>query len=216
TLDENIQKQLAHEEQQGHTLVVIFDGKQLLAWIALGDELREEASDVINRLQMQGITVSLLTGDRESSAQAIVAQLDTLKPIQVIAEVLPGEKSDKIKSLQAQGFRVGMVGDGVNDAPALTQADVGIAMGQATDISAHASDVVLLGGLNKLPTAFSLSEQTMRTIKQNLAISLGYNILVIPLAMGGMIHPLFAAIAMPLSSLLVIGNALFIHKRVKG
>ncbi len=216
TLDESVQKQLEHEEQQGHTLVVVFDDTQLLAWIALGDELREDASDVISKLQAQGITVSLLTGDRQGSAQAIVAQLNTLKPIQVIAEVLPGQKSDKIKSLQDQGFRVGMVGDGVNDAPALTQADVGIAMGQATDISAHASDVVLLGGLDKLPTALSLSKQTMKTIKQNLAISLGYNILVIPLAMGGMIHPLFAAIAMPVSSLLVIGNALLIHKRVKG
>ncbi|MCF6207953.1 MAG: HAD-IC family P-type ATPase, partial [Ghiorsea sp.] len=216
TIPENTEQQLAAEEQLGHTLVVIFDAHQLLAWVALGDELRPEASDVINTLQQQGIGISLLTGDREGSAKAIVSQLKTLKPIQVIAEVLPHEKADKIKSLQAQGLAVGMIGDGVNDAPALTQANVGIAMGQATDISAHAADVVLLGGLDKLPTAFTLSKQTMRTIKQNLAISLGYNILVIPLAMSGMIHPLFAAIAMPVSSLLVIGNALLIHKRVKG
>ena len=215
-IPEDTKQQLAQEEQLGHTLVVVFDAHQLLAWIALGDKLRPEASDVINTLQQQGISISLLTGDREGSAKAIVSQLKTLKPIQVIAEVLPHEKADKIKSLQAQGLAVGMIGDGVNDAPALTQANVGIAMGQATDISAHAADVVLLGGLDKLPTAFTLSKQTMRTIKQNLAISLGYNILVIPLAMSGMIHPLFAAIAMPASSLLVIGNALLIHKRVKG
>ncbi len=216
TLTDEMSKQLQLEEEQGHTLAVIFDDKELLAWVALGDELRKESSSVINALQSQGITVSLLTGDRKASAQAMAAQLNTLQPIQVIAEVLPGEKADKIKALQTQGFHVGMVGDGVNDAPALTQADVGIAMGQATDVSAHAADVVLLGGLSKLPTAFSLSTQTMKTIKQNLALSLGYNIFVIPLAMGGMIHPLFAAIAMPISSLLVIGNALLIHKRVKG
>ncbi|MDQ7004129.1 MAG: heavy metal translocating P-type ATPase [Ghiorsea sp.] len=216
TLENDILKTFEHEENQGHTLVAIFDEQQLLAWFSLGDELRPEASAVIRSLQQQGIGVSLLTGDREGSARAIVAQLDILQPIQVIAEVLPNEKADKIKELQAQGLAVGMIGDGVNDAPALTQADVGIAMGQATDISAHAADVVLLGGLDKLPTAFSLSKQTMRTIKQNLAISLGYNILVIPLAVVGMIHPLFAAIAMPASSLLVVGNALLIHKRVKG
>ena len=215
-LDNNILKVFEHEENQGHTLVAIFDDKQLLAWVSLGDELRAEASEVIRALQQQGVGVSLLTGDREGSAKAIAAQLKTLHPIQVIAEVLPNEKADKIKELQAQGLAVGMIGDGVNDAPALTQANVGIAMGQATDISAHAADVVLLGGLDKLPLAFSLSKQTMRTIKQNLAISLGYNILVIPLAMAGFIHPLFAAIAMPASSLLVIGNALLIHKRVKG
>lgn len=215
-LEKKVVANLALEEAKGHTLVVVFDERGLLAWISLGDELRPEASQVIQILQQQGISISLLTGDRQGSAKAIADQFEALQPIQVIAEVLPGEKADKIKALQAQGLSIAMVGDGVNDAPALTQADVGIAMGQATDISAHAADVVLLGGLDKLPIAFSLSKQTMRTIKQNLVISLGYNILVIPLAIAGMIHPLFAAIAMPASSLLVIGNALLIHKRVKG
>ncbi len=215
-LEENVATKLKLEEAKGHTLVVVFDDTRLLAWISLGDELRPEASQVIRMLQQQGISISLLTGDRQGSAEAIVAQLQTTHPIQVIAEVLPDQKAAKIKALQAQNLSVAMVGDGVNDAPALTQADVGIAMGQATDISAHAADIVLLGGLEKLPIALNLSKQTMRTIKQNLAISLGYNVLVIPLAIGGMIHPLFAAIAMPASSLLVIGNALLIHKRVKG
>jgi Cu2+-exporting ATPase len=204
------------EENKGHTIVVAFAEKQLLAWFALGDELRPEAAEVLQQLQDRGVSLSLLTGDRQASAHAIVTALKLKQPIHVFAEVLPGEKADKVKVLQSQGHSVGMVGDGVNDAPALTQADVGIAMGQATDISAHAADVVLLGGLDKLPTAFDLSKQTMRTIKQNLGISLGYNVLVIPLAMAGMIHPLFAALAMPASSLLVIGNALLIHKRVKG
>ena len=207
---------IENEETKGNTIVVAFTEQQLLAWFALGDELRHDASEVLQSLQNQGVGISLLTGDRQASADAMVSQLQLQQPIQVLAEVLPGEKADKIKALQHQGHQVAMVGDGVNDAPALTQADVGIAMGQATDISAHAADVVLLGGLDKLPLAFELARQTMKTIKQNLAISLGYNILVIPLAMAGMVHPLFAAIAMPASSLLVIGNALLIHKRVKG
>ncbi len=215
-IPDHVMEAIEAEEHKGFTIVAVFDEKQLLAWIALGDALRPEAAQVIQTLQQQGIGISLLTGDRQGSAEAIVTQLQDIQPIQVIAEVLPHEKADKIKQLQGQGLTIGMVGDGVNDAPALTQANVGIAMGQATDISAHAADVVLLGGLDKLTIAFNLSKQTMKTIKQNLAISLTYNILVIPLAMAGMVHPLFAAIAMPTSSLLVVGNALLIHKRVKG
>ncbi|MDX8381242.1 MAG: heavy metal translocating P-type ATPase [Ghiorsea sp.] len=216
SINNDTMAQFEAEEDKGYTIAAVFDDNTLLAWFTLGDELRPEAKLVVHTLQQQGIQVSILTGDREKPAMAIAKQLASDQhDIQVFAEVLPGQKSDKIKSLQAKNLLVGMIGDGVNDAPALTQANVGIAMGQATDVSAQAADVVLLGGLKKLPLAIQLSSQTMRTIKQNLGLSLGYNALVIPLAIGGYIHPLFAAIAMPVSSFLVIGNALLIHKRVK-
>jgi len=215
-ISNDIMAQFEAEEDKGYSIAAVFDENTLLAWFTLGDELRPEAKQVVHTLQQQGIQISILTGDREKPALSIAKQLASDNhEIHVFAEVLPGQKADKIRSLQAQHLLVGMIGDGVNDAPALTQANVGIAMGQATDISAQAADVVLLGGLKKLPLALQLSTQTMRTIKQNLGLSLGYNALVIPLAIGGYIHPLFAAIAMPISSLLVIGNALLIHKRVK-
>jgi len=223
SIDTETTKTIHEQELLGNTIVVVFDNEQLLAWFALGDELRPESASVIQALVKAGKGVSLLTGDRTAAAHAIAKQLlqksgehGQAKGMDVIAEVLPGDKAKQIKKLQAQGLAVAMVGDGINDAPALTQANIGIAMGQATDISAQAADLVLLGGLDRLTVAIRLSAQTMRTIKQNLALSLGYNVLAVPLAMAGMIHPLFAAIAMPASSLLVIGNALLIHRRVKG
>ncbi|OIQ00974.1 MAG: copper-translocating P-type ATPase [Zetaproteobacteria bacterium CG2_30_46_52] len=217
TASPSILQQWESAESAGATVVVLFDNTQVLAWFALGDELRSEANDVLQTLQARGVGLSLITGDRQGAATAMCNQLQPLDPpINVIAEVLPGDKASKVKALQSQGLCVGMVGDGVNDAPALTQANVGIAMGQATDISAQAADIVLLGGLDRLPVALELSRQTMRTIRQNLGLSIGYNILVVPLAIAGMVHPLLAAILMPASSLLVIGNALLIHKRVKG
>lgn len=217
TVSAENKQQWDRAEIAGATVVVLFDDFSLLAWFSLGDELRSEANAVLQTLQSRGIQLSLITGDRQGAANAICQQLQDLQPpMQVIAEVLPSDKASKIKVLQSKGLRVGMVGDGVNDAPALTQANVGIAMGQATDISAQAADIVLLGGLDRLPVALELSRQTMRTIKQNLGLSIGYNVLVVPLAIAGMVHPLLAAILMPVSSLVVIGNALLIHKRVKG
>ena len=222
-LDREIAKTIHEQELLGHTIVVVFDNEQLLAWFALGDELRPESASVIQVLIKAGKGISLLTGDRTAAAHAIANQLfqnsgdnSQANTIDIIAEVLPGDKAEQIRKLQAQGLAVAMIGDGINDAPALTQANIGIAMGQATDISAQAADMVLLGGLDQLSVAIRLSAQTMRTIRQNLALSLSYNVLVLPLAMAGMIHPLFAAIAMPASSLLVIGNALLIRRRVKG
>jgi Cu2+-exporting ATPase len=213
----DVQQQMGEQESLGLTVVAIFTEKELLGWFALGDELRPEARDVVSHLQQRGIEVSILSGDRKAVVEAIATELTSQHqaPLHLMAEVLPGDKTERIKALQEQGIKVCMVGDGINDAPALTQANVGMAVAHATDISAHASDVVLLGGLEKVRMAIELSTQTMRTIKQNLGISLGYNALVIPLAVAGMVHPLLAAIAMPASSLLVIFNALRIRPKMK-
>ncbi|MCF7821937.1 MAG: heavy metal translocating P-type ATPase [Mariprofundaceae bacterium] len=213
----DIQQQMDEQESLGLTVVVIFTENELLGWFALGDELRPEAKDVVRQLQQQGIEVSILSGDRRAVVEAIAAQLTSQQqtPLHLMAEVLPGDKTERIKALQDQGMKVCMIGDGINDAPALTQANVGMAVAHATDISAHAADVVLLGGLEKVRTAIELSAQTMRTIKQNLGISLGYNVMVIPLAVAGLVYPLLAAIAMPASSLLVIFNALRIRSKMK-
>ena len=212
-----VQQQMDECEAQGLTIAAMFAAKELLGWFALGDELRPEAKAVVKQLQQRGLAVSILSGDREAVVEAIALQLtsDGQPPMQLMAEVLPGDKTRYIQSLQQQGQKVCMVGDGVNDAPALTQADVGMAVAHATDISAQAADVVLLGGLEKVRMAIELSRQTMRAIKQNLALSLGYNALVIPLAVAGLVHPLLAAIAMPASSLLVIANALRIRSKMK-
>ena len=214
---EAVQKQMDEREAMGLTIAAIFTNKELLGWFALGDELRPEAKSVVKHLQQRGIEVSILSGDRKAVVEAIALQLssENQPSLHLMAEVLPGDKTRRIQSLQEQGAKVCMVGDGVNDAPALTQADIGMAVAHATDISAHAADVVLLGGLEKVRMAIALSEQTMRTIKQNLALSLGYNVLVIPLAVAGLVHPLLAAIAMPASSLLVIANALRIRSKMK-
>lgn len=184
------------------------------AMIGVEDPLRKDASDLVMNLKQEGMKLTLLSGDRQRTAEAIA---DRLGGMPVIAEVLPEQKDQVIDQLQQDAHRVAMVGDGVNDAPALVRADVGIAMGSGTDVSIASADIVLMSSeLDKVRLASGLSRRTLRTIRQNIAISIAYNLVMVPLAMSALVTPLVAAISMPISSLLVIGNAARIRTLFKG
>ncbi|HID01478.1 MAG TPA: heavy metal translocating P-type ATPase, partial [Piscirickettsiaceae bacterium] len=198
--------QLAQRAQEkGQTAIWVARDNAVVALLFLADELREDAHELIKRLKAQGKKVTLLSGDRQAVAEEIARQLGGMT---VIAEVLPADKHAVIARLQAQGDRVAMVGDGINDAPALVQAHVGIALGSGTDISMDSADVVLMNNeLLAVDTAVRLSARTLKTIRQNIASSIAYNVIMVPLAMSATLTPLIAAITMPISSLVVIGNA---------
>ncbi|VAX07647.1 Type cbb3 cytochrome oxidase biogenesis protein CcoI; Copper-translocating P-type ATPase [hydrothermal vent metagenome] len=176
-----------------------------IAVIAIEDRIRPGAPELVEALKQESMQLTMLSGDRWSTAEAIAKRLGG---IDVIAEVLPEDKDRVIADLQQGGHRVAMVGDGVNDAPALVRSDVGIALGSGTDVSIASADIVLMSSeLEKVRLASALSRRTLRTIRQNIAISITYNIIMVPLAMAAVVTPLVAAISMPISSLLVIGNA---------
>ena len=184
------------------------------AVIGIEDRIREGAAELIADLKREGMQVTLLSGDRRSTAEAIAQRLGGMA---VIADVLPEEKDRVIGELQAGGQKVAMVGDGVNDAPALVRADVGIALGSGTDVSIASADIVLMSSeLAKVHLASALSRRTLRTIRQNIGISITYNIIMVPLAMAAFVTPLVAAVSMPVSSLLVIGNAARIRTLFRG
>ncbi len=199
--------------EMGVAVIVIVEGV-VKGIIVVFDQIRSEASEMIQALHARNIGITLLTGDSQAAADKVASELGG--NIEVIAEVMPQDKSQVIESLQAKGLCVAMVGDGVNDAPALVRADVGIAMGGGTDVSLDCADMVLMGNqLSRVLFALDLSKQTIRTIKQNINLSLGYNVIVVPMAMSASLTPVFASIAMPISSLLVIGNAILIRRRAK-
>ncbi|MDG6774518.1 heavy metal translocating P-type ATPase [Thiomicrorhabdus sp. ZW0627] len=191
--------------QMAQTSIWIAKDGQVQAVLFLEDEIRPEALDLIKRLKDKGKQVTLLSGDQTIVAQRVAEKLGGMD---VIAEVLPEDKNQVIRELQEKGQKVSMVGDGVNDAPALVRADVGIALGSGTDVSMDSADIVLLNNdILSVDTAIELSARTLKTIKQNIASSITYNVIMVPLAMSGVLTPLIAAITMPLSSLVVIGNA---------
>jgi len=203
-------------EQQGKTVVFLSTTKTLMGIIAVADQLKPFAKEAVQELHRLGKKSMLITGDNERTGKAIASQVGI---DDVMANVLPAQKAEKIKELQSKGLKVAMVGDGINDAPALTQADVGIAIGSGTDIAIEAGNVVLIkDDLRDVVTAMSLSKHTMYKIKQNLFWAFVYNIVLIPVAAGvlypltgWLLNPVLAGIAMAFSSVSVVSNSLLMR-----
>jgi len=201
--------------EQGNGVVYCAVNGKGIAVMGVGDRLRPDAPALISALKRDGMVLTLLSGDRREAAEKVAEQLGG--GIEVIAEVRPEDKDRVIAGLQQGNHRVAMVGDGINDAPALVRADVGIALGSGTDVSIASADIVLMSSeLSKVRLAAALSRRTLRTIRQNIGISITYNIVMVPLAMAAVVTPLVAAISMPISSLLVIGNSARIRMLFKG
>lgn len=206
------EQELIDYEVDGKTAMLIAIDGEYKGIVAVADTIKDTAPEAIQELKDQGIDVIMLTGDNERTAQAIAKQVGIEE---VIAQVLPEEKADKIKEIQLKGKKVGMVGDGVNDAPALAVADIGIAIGTGTEVAIEAADVTILGGeLLLIPKAIRISRATIRNIRQNLFWAFGYNTAGIPVAAIGLLAPWIAGAAMALSSVSVVSNSLRL-KRVK-
>ena len=197
-------------EKVGKTAMLVAIDYQYAGMVAVADTIKETSKSAISSLKDMGIEVIMITGDNKQTAQAIASQVGIEK---VIAEVLPEGKADEIKKLQAEGKKVAMVGDGINDAPALAVADIGMAIGTGTDVAMEAADITLIrGDLNGIADAIFMSKKTIRNIKQNLFWALAYNTLGIPVAALGFLAPWLAGAAMAFSSVSVVLNALRLQK----
>jgi Cu+-exporting ATPase len=204
-------------ENDGKTVMLLGIDEKLVGLIAVADTIKESAKEGVEALKKKGIEVVMITGDNLRTANAIAKRLGIKR---VLAEVLPERKEEEVRKIQNEGKIVAMVGDGINDAPALAAADVGIAMGTGTDVAIEAADITLINkDLRSVASAIELSRKTMRTIKMNLFWAFGYNILLIPVAMGLLypffhilLSPIFASVAMATSSISVVSNSLLLRK----
>ena len=207
---DELEDALAASEAAGHTAVLVGRGAAAEAVIALADTVKPTSRHAVQQLQAMGMAVSLITGDNQRTARSVG---DAIGVDDVTAEVLPGDKAAAVTRLQEDGKRVAVVGDGINDAPALAQADLGIAVGTGADVAVEASDLTIVGGdLRAVPDAIALSRRTLGTIKVNLFWAFAYNVAAIPLAATGVLSPMAAAAAMGASSLFVVTNSLRLRR----
>jgi P-type Cu+ transporter len=211
-MDAAAEAQIGRLEAQGKTAMLVAVGGALAGIVAVADTLKADATAAITALRSEGVTVAMLTGDNDRTARAIAEQLGIDR---VIANVLPGDKAREIQRLRDDGEVVAMVGDGINDAPALATADIGIAIGSGSDVAKETGGIILIkDDLVDVAMAIRLSRATMRKIKQNLFWAFGYNSAAIPVAAFGLLNPIIAAAAMALSSVSVILNSATL-KRLK-
>ena len=207
---QSVEETLSTLETQGKTAMLVAVDRQLAGVIAVADTVKEDSHRAIALLKKAGITTVMLTGDNERTAKAIAEQVGISR---ILAQVLPDQKEAEVRRLQDEGLIVSMVGDGINDAPALAQANVGIAIGTGTDIAIEASDITLIrGDLTSVVTALHLSRSTFKVIRQNLFWAFGYNVLAIPIASSGRLSPAIAALAMAMSSVSVLLNSLRLRR----
>jgi heavy metal translocating P-type ATPase len=205
-----LEEEAAELEAQGKTASWVGWGRKARAALAVADTLKSNAPEAVAALHRLGIEVAMITGDNRATADAIAREAGIDR---ALAEVLPGGKVEEVRRLQSKGKVVAMVGDGINDGPALAQADLGIAIGTGTDVAIEASDLTLISGdLKGVVTAIRLARRTFRTIVQNLGWAFGYNIVLIPLAAAGLLNPIFAGAAMAFSSVSVVSNSLRLRR----
>ena len=211
-----IERKIRKLEESGKTVMILASPQEILGLIAVADTIKETTVEAVRALQDRHIKVFMITGDNRRTADAIARQAGIKN---VLAEVLPEDKAEKIKKMQKTGIKVAMVGDGINDAPALAQADLGIAMGSGTDVAMETGGIIIIkNDLRDVLTAINLSRETMGKIKQNMFFALFYNVLGIPIAarlfvgIGLVLKPELAGLAMALSSVSVVSNSLFLKR----
>ncbi len=213
-LGKQLDERALHAERRGQTVVFVAWEGRVRGALAVGDTPKSNAAETVSRLHAMGLQVAMITGDNQRTADAVAREIgiDT-----VLAEVLPADKVDEVRRLQQEGRRVAMVGDGINDAPALVQADLGVAIGTGTDVAIESSDLTLISGdIAGVVTALALSRRTLRTIYQNLAWAFGYNVAAIPLAAFGVLPPIVAGATMAFSSVSVVSNSLRLFRFGRG